>query len=144
MMNGYRPDAVLLMVAQWDTIPQKTAWDAPPRDLTDPAQQQRFAANLDRAISILSVRNTPVYVMNSSRINDASGLAMNWLIDDAVRRHANAHLLNVRDQLCEASFCPTWLNGISVYDWTWHTTPAAEKRLGAWILNQMFQPGYRG
>ncbi|WP_369228701.1 hypothetical protein AB5J52_49815 (plasmid) [Streptomyces sp. R39] len=144
MMNDYRPDAVLLMVAQWDTLPQKTAWDAPPRDLSDPVQRQRFTANLDQALNILSVRNTPVYLMNSTRIQDASGRAMNQLIEDAVHRHANVHLLNVRDQLCEASVCPTSIGGISVYDVTWHTTPAAEKRLGAWILNQMFQPGYRG
>ncbi|MEU6610911.1 SGNH hydrolase domain-containing protein [Streptomyces shenzhenensis] len=144
MMNDFRPDAVLLMVAQWDTLPQKTAWNAPPRDLSDPTQRQRFTANLDRAIGILSARNTPVYLMNSTRIQDASGREMNRLLEDAVRRHANVHLLNVRDQLCEGSICPTYIRGIPVYDVTWHTTPAAEKRLGAWILNQMFQPGYRG
>ncbi|MFQ6198997.1 SGNH hydrolase domain-containing protein [Streptomyces sp. NPDC000405] len=144
LMNDYRPDAVLLMVAQWDTLPQKTAWNTPPRDLTDPVQQQRFTANLDRAIGILSAWNTPVYLMNSQRIHEASGREMNRLIEDAVRRHANAHLLNVRDQLCEGSICPNSIRGIPVYDVTWHTTPAAEKRLGAWILNQMFQPGYRG
>lgn len=143
LMDTYRPDAVFLMVAQWDSQPRKVTWDAPPRDLTDPDQRARFAENLNRAVDILSVRNTPVYVMNAPRL-DASARVVDDLIDNVARTHANVHVLNLRDQLCNDSACPSPIHGIPVYDQTWHTTHGAEMRLGAWILNQMFQPDYQG
>lgn len=140
LMDKYRPDAVLLMVAQWDSQRRKVTWDAPPRDLTDPDQRERFAQNLDRAVEILSVRNTPVYVMNAVPF-DVSARVANDVIENVARNHADVHLLNLRDQLCNADACPSRIQGIAVYDQTRHTTPEVDKRLGAWILNQMFQPG---
>ncbi|MEU2717684.1 SGNH hydrolase domain-containing protein [Streptomyces sp. NPDC007205] len=142
LMDKYHPDAVLLMVAQWDSQPRKVTWDAPPRDLTDPDQRERFTQNLNRAVDILSARNTPVYVMNAPRI-DASARVADDLIENVARAHANVHVLNLRDQLCDANACPSPIHGIPVYDRTWHTTHGAETRLGAWILNQMFQPRYQ-
>lgn len=146
MMDTYHPDAVELMVAVWDLMPQKTSWDAPAQSLSEPAHRLRFTQNLERAINILSVRNTPVYLMNSPRVHDpytgAWAQEMNELLEEAARSHPNVHVLNIRDQLCDAVSCPAVLHGINVYDETMHTTPAAEKRLGAWILNEMFQPDY--
>lgn len=43
MMDEHRPDAVLLMVAQWDSLPRQHTWAAPARDLIDPVERERFA-----------------------------------------------------------------------------------------------------
>ncbi|MFD8395508.1 SGNH hydrolase domain-containing protein [Streptomyces sp. NPDC059680] len=144
LMEEYRPDAVLLMIARWDVIPQRSTPNGPARDLTDPVERLRFEQNLDSALDILSARNTPVYVMNDVFVYNTSSLLMNKLIEIAARHHPNVHVLNLHDQLCHANNCPSTLLGMPVYDATWHTTHGAGMRLGAWILNQMFQPGYQG
>jgi hypothetical protein len=144
LMSNFHPDAVFMMVAQWDTMPQRTEPDAPARNLDDPTLQQRFAQNLDRALDILTAGNTPVYLMNSMRVYEGGfGQEMNKLLEAAALSHPNVHILDLLDQLCVNGTCPTSIDGTTVYDVTWHTTPPAEKRLGAWILNEMFQPGYR-
>lgn len=143
LVNRYRPTAALLEVGYWDggdsqQLPgQRTAGS-----ITEPAFRRRFDAQMDRAISILSATGAKVYVPNVID-NDgparANSDAMNAALRAAVRRNAQARLLDVHGQLCtKAKVCPQEVGGIQVYDQTRHLSGSAHDRIGAWILNSIY------
>jgi len=138
----YKPDATLLTVGFWDVTRQRLAGEKEPRDLTAPAHEQAFRNRLDQAISMLTSRNTPLYLMTSQQVGNpkyrSSALVMNRVLRDASAKHPGVRLLDLRGQLCNDDGCPKVLAGTQVYDPTAHPTKPARARLANWALNAMF------
>ncbi|MEU6220518.1 SGNH hydrolase domain-containing protein [Streptomyces sp. NPDC047022] len=144
-LKKYQPDATLLTVGFWDVTPQRLAGDAEPLDLTSPAHEKAFRERLNQAISILTSRNTPLYLMTSHQVGNpkyrASALVMNRVLREASAKHPGVRLLDLRGQLCNDKGCPRVLAGTQVYDPTVHPTKPARARLANWALNAMFTRG---
>ncbi|MCX4585383.1 SGNH hydrolase domain-containing protein [Streptomyces sp. NBC_01481] len=141
-LQKYKPDAALLNVGFWDVTPQRLAANAEPRDLTSPAHETAFRDRLNQAISILTSRNTPLYLMTSQQVSHpkyrSSALVMNRILREASAEHPGVRLLDLRGQLCNDDGCPEVLSGTQVYDPTDHPTKPARARLAIWALNAMF------
>jgi len=141
-LKKYKPDATLLTVGFWDVTPQRLAGDQEARDLTSPTHEAAFRDRLGQAISILTSRNTPLYLMTSQQVGNpkyrSSALVMNRLLREAAAKHPGVRLLDLRGQLCNDAGCPRVLAGTKVYDPTEHPTKPARARLADWALNTMF------
>lgn len=134
LVDEHRPDAVLLMVAFWDSSAQQTEPDGPRRDLGDPEFRARFIRHLDEGVAILTARGAPVHLMNAHL-----DYPINAILKDASHRHS-LPMLDLREQLCTDTGCPKKIDGVDVYDETGHASRTACARLGRWILNTMFRP----
>ncbi|MFF4354632.1 SGNH hydrolase domain-containing protein [Streptomyces sp. NPDC001530] len=141
-LEKYKPDATLLTVGFWDVIPQRLAGDEEALDLTSPTHETAFRDRLNQAISILTSRNTPLYLMTSQQVGNpkyrSSALVMNRVLREASARHPGVRLLDLRGQLCNDDGCPQVLAGTQVYDPTDHPTKPARARLANWALNALF------
>ncbi|MFD9220235.1 SGNH hydrolase domain-containing protein [Streptomyces sp. NPDC060064] len=138
----YKPDATLLTVGFWDVTPQRLAGEEETRDLTSPSHETTFRDRLNQAISILTSRDTPLYLMTSQQVGNpkyrSSALVMNRVLREASAKHPGVRLLDLRGQLCNDDGCPDVLAGTQVYDPTEHPTKPARARLANWALNAMF------
>lgn len=141
-LEKYKPDATLLTVGFWDVTPQRLAGDEKPRDLASPTHEQAFRDRLNQAVSLLTRRNTPLYLMTSQQVGNpkyrSSALVMNRVLREASAKHPGVRLLDLRGQLCNDDGCPKLLAGTQVYDPTDHPTKPARARLANWALNAMF------
>ncbi|MBB4790826.1 DUF459 domain-containing protein [Streptomyces nodosus] len=141
-LQKYKPDAILLTVGFWDVTPQRLAGDKEAHDLTSPAHETAFRDRLNQAISLLTERNTPLYLMTSQQAGHpkyrSSALVMNRVLREASAKHPGVRLLDLRGQLCNDDGCPQVLAGTQVYDPTEHPTKPARARLANWALNAMF------
>lgn len=141
-LEKYKPDAILLTVGFWDVTPQRLARDEEARDLTSPAHETAFRDRLNQAISLLTSRDTPLYLMTSQQVGHpkyrSSALVMNRVLREASAAHPGVRLLDLRGQLCNDDGCPKVLAGTKVYDPTSHPTKPARARLANWALNAMF------
>ncbi|MCX5203278.1 SGNH hydrolase domain-containing protein [Streptomyces sp. NBC_00237] len=142
----HRPDAVLLMTAQWDLAPQQIDDSARTRDAVDPVYRKLFADNLGRGARILSAGGATVFLMNSKATANPEyrdrALVLNDEIYAAAARQARTGggLLDLRAQLCNDHGCPFDTDGRAVYDETGHPATAVRDRLAKWALNSMFVP----
>ncbi|CAM5662145.1 hypothetical protein SSPIM334S_01971 [Streptomyces spiroverticillatus] len=145
-VTEHRPDAVLLMTAQWDLAPQRIDDSARLRDAADPLYRKLFADNLAHGARILSAGGARVFLMNSKATANPSyrdrALVLNEEIYAAAARQARSGggLLDLRAQLCNDNGCPFDRDGQAVYDETGHPAPAVRDRLATWALNAMFAP----
>ncbi|MFJ2739731.1 SGNH hydrolase domain-containing protein [Streptomyces sp. NPDC087440] len=142
----HRPDAVLLMTAQWDLAPQRIDDSPRLRDAVDPLYRKLFADNLAHGTRILSAGGARVFLMNSKATANPTyrdrALVLNEAIYAAAARQARfgGGLLDLRAQLCNDDGCPPGTDGKPVYDETGHPAPAVRDRLATWALNTMFAP----
>jgi hypothetical protein len=140
----HRPDAVLLMTAQWDLAPQQIDDSARTRDAVDPVYRKLFADNLARGARILSAGGAKVFLMNSKATANPDYRDRALVLNDAIYTAAarqdrtGGGLLDLRAQLCNDHGCPSDTGGKAVYDETGHPAPAVRDRLAIWALNSMF------
>lgn len=132
----FRPSAVILSTGMWDQAEAQINGAFVKAD--SPTFRRRYAAQLDKAIGVLRSQDVPVYLTNV--VDNPAGRrysnAMNELLRDAVSRHPDVALLDIRSRLCPRD-CPARLQGQQVYDDTHHLTPVWREKIGAWILDQL-------
>ena len=143
LVAKYHPSAVLLEVGYWDgQDSQRLPGEEGVSSIVEPVFRERFDAQIDRAVHILSTGGARVYVPtvidNEGAARENSD-AMNVALRAAPSRNSQARLLDLHDQLCSSEkVCPAEINGIRVYDETGHPSVPARDRLGAWILNSIY------
>ncbi|MEU8588414.1 SGNH hydrolase domain-containing protein [Streptomyces sp. NPDC048664] len=144
-VEKYRPDAILLTVGFWDVTPQRLAGEHTASDLTAPAHEKAFRDRLNQAITLLTRRHTPLFLMTSHQVGNptyhSSALVMNRVLRTAAATRPGVRLLDLRGQLCNDAGCPRVLAGTEVYDPTAHPTKPARARLANWALDAMFAKG---
>lgn len=143
LVDRYRPSAVVLHSGLMDQLPQVLTENDTPRGATDPIFRARFDAQLDRAIKILGSRGATVFLLTSPAVPWDFSIANSGPLNDALRTaaagHPNTRLLDMHGQLCTGPVtCPEQIDGIKVYDETYHPTEPVLVRLGSWILESIY------
>ncbi len=142
-IRTFRPNATILTVGNWDQVSKDFDGSGVFVGPCDARFQASYAAQLDKAILLLSEGNTPVFV---TTVYDNGGIigsapdCMNQMLRAAVTRNASrgVHLLDLYAQLCLAHQCPSRVNGRGIYTETWHLADEAERRIGLWVLNSVY------
>ncbi|MEU8588415.1 SGNH hydrolase domain-containing protein [Streptomyces sp. NPDC048664] len=145
LMEKVRPDAVLMSV-QWDAAEQQIDPRGNPVTIRDDKARKKFVTNLDRAIRILSVRRTPVYVFGSTfaHVPGSVAVLLSGILLEFSRKYPGVHYLDLYHQLCnDLNQCPRTISGFPVYGTDVHTSKETKVRLGNWILNSMFHHSRR-
>lgn len=139
-IEQYRPQAVVVQVGNWDQALQEIggAWVRP----CDPAFDQHYAGQLDRAIEVAGAGGALVVLPNvrdgeDGPLRDLSD-CMNELLAAAHERHPEVLALDLAGLLCPGrDGCPEEMDGDDVYDETGHLAPAWSERVGQWVLDEI-------
>lgn len=143
-MKKYKPDAVLLRTGNWDIVSQTFEGIPFEVDVTNPIFRERYRMEMERAISILTANDTPLYLTNVRISEDEQyhvrTLAMNHTVRKVAKANENkgVRLLNLTKQMCNDHGCPVNLQGHYLFDESGHPAKWARDRLANWILNSMF------
>lgn len=146
-INSVNPEVAILNVGNWDQAPQDFDGTGEFVGACAPLFRERYARQLDKAISILRSRRARVFIL-TIRDNDARAGSgpdcMNGLLREAAERHAanNVSLLDQYAQLCSDHVCPNTVDGEPVYDGTGHLAPRAQRRIATWVLNEVTKAVY--
>ncbi|MBC8089431.1 MAG: acyltransferase [Phycisphaerae bacterium] len=141
-IDAVNPEVAILNVGNWDQALQDFDGTGEFVGACHPLFRERYAAQLDKAVSILRSRRARVFIL-TVRDNDAragsSPDCMNALLREAAERHAgnNVQLLDLYAQLCAEHICPATDNGVPVYDESGHLAPSAQQRIAIWVLNSI-------
>lgn len=137
-----RPEVAILNVGNWDQAPQDFDGTGQYVGACHPLFAERYARQLDKAVSVLGERGARVFVL-TIRDNDGregSGPdCMNKLLRATVKRHATegVELLDQYAQLCTNHLCPNFADGEPVYDVSGHLGDKAQRRIAIWVLNSV-------
>lgn len=141
-INIINPEVAILNVGNWDQAAQDFDGTGEFVGACHALFRERYARQLDKAVSILRSRRARVFIM-TIRDNDAragsSPDCMNTLLREAAARHASnsVSLLDLYAQLCAEHICPNTVDGEQVYDATGHLAPRAQRRIATWVLNSV-------
>jgi hypothetical protein len=135
LVEEYKPEAVYLTTAFWETAPQIIDDSEDPKTFDDDDFRARYQQNVDDAIRILTAGGATVFTDNINQ-----GGMHNQQVE-AVERNRSAglgvELINLYGEMCSDSECPEFVDGIQVLDETGHPAGESRDRLARFILNEM-------
>jgi hypothetical protein len=135
LVAEYEPDAVYLTTSFWDQAQQVIDESGAPKTFEQPEFRDRYAANVDKAIAMLTAQGAEIFMDNWDRPKNHGAQEL------AVERNAALgvpiSLVDLFHEVCTDTTCPPVIEGINVKDETGHPAGESRDRQARFILNQI-------